>query len=89
MNALAVALLLLVEEGVLVLGQHFLLAGHLGVPPGHSLRCLAIALEGSAQSVDDAVHRAQALALASLLRGRQTPRGLPIIPKMLALRTYK
>lgn len=88
MNALAVALLLLVEQSVLVLGEHLLLTGHLGVPAGHGLGCLTIALESSAQGVDDAVHGAQALALASLLRGRQTPRGLPVIPKMSVLVVY-
>ena len=82
-NALPVALLLLVEESVFVLGQHFLLTGHLGIPPGHGLRCLTIALEGSAQGINDAVHGAQTLALAGLLRGGQTPRGLPVVGELL------
>ena len=85
MDALPVALLLLIEESVLVLGQHFLLAWHLRVPPGHSLGCLAIALECSTEGVDDSVHGAQALALTCLLRGGQTPRGLPVIRELLAL----
>lgn len=79
MNALPVALLLLIEEGVLVLWQHFLLAGHLRKPPAHSLGGLTIALECGTDGVDDAVHGAQALALACLLGRGETPRGLPII----------
>lgn len=78
-NALPVALLLLIEESVLVLRQHFLLAGHLRKPPAHSLGGLAIALECGADGVDDAVHGAQALALPCLLGRGETPRGLPII----------
>ena len=66
-NALAVGLLLLVEESVLVLRQHLLLTGHLGIPPVHSLCGVAIALEGSAQGVDDTVHGTQALALPGFL----------------------
>lgn len=78
-NALPVALLLLIEESVLVLRQHFLLAGHLCKPPAHSLGGLAIALKCGTDGVNDAVHGAQALALSCLLGGGETPRGLPII----------
>lgn len=78
-NALPVALLLLIEESVLVLRQHFLLTGHLRKPPAHSLGGLTIALKCGADSVDDPIHGAQALALSCLLRGGETPRGLPII----------
>lgn len=84
MDALSVALLLLIEECVLVLRQHFLLAGHLGVPPGYSFGGLAIALEGSTQSINNAIHGAQTLALACLLRGGETPRGLPVVQELLA-----
>lgn len=81
MNALPVALLLLIEESVLVLRQHFLLARHLRKPPAHGLGGLTIALKCSADSVDDPVHGAQALALSCLLGGGETPRGLPVIRK--------
>ena len=78
MNALAVVLLLLVEESVLVLGQHLLLARHLLVPPLDSLGVLTIAGECSADGIDDAVHSAQALTLPGLLGRREAPRGLPV-----------
>jgi hypothetical protein len=78
-NALPVALLLLIKESVLVLGQHFLLARHLREPPAHSLGGLAIALESGADSIDDPIHGAQALALSCLLGGGETPRGLPVV----------
>lgn len=79
MDALSVALLLLVEECVLVPRKHFLLAGHLCKPAVHSLGGLSIALKGSTDSVNDAVHRAQALALPCLLGRGETPRGLPVV----------
>lgn len=78
MNALAVALLFLVEKSVLVLWQHLFLAGHLGVPPLDSLCALSIASQGSAESIDDTVNGAQTLALPGFLGGGQTPRGLPV-----------
>lgn len=77
MNALAVGLLLLIEESVLVLGQHFLLTGHLGIPALNSLGALTVARKSSAQGVDDAVNGAEALALPGLLGRRQAPWGLP------------
>lgn len=78
MNALPVALLLLVEDGVLVLGQHLLLTRHLRIPPLYSLCTVSVACEGGADGIDDSVHGAQALALPGLLRRRETPRGLPV-----------
>jgi hypothetical protein len=66
-NALPVALLLLIEQSVLVLWQHFLLARHLRVPPLYSLGALSVARQGSTDSIDDPVHGAQALALPGLL----------------------
>lgn len=67
MNALPVALLLLIEQSVLVLWQHLLLARHLRVPPLHGLGALSVARECGADGVDDPVHGAQALALPGLL----------------------
>lgn len=78
MNALAVGLLLLVEESVLVLGQHLLFTGHFLVPTLDSLGVLTIPGECSADGIDDTVHSAQALALPGLLRRRETPWGLPV-----------
>jgi hypothetical protein len=78
-NALPVALLLLIEESVLVLRQHFLLTRHLRKPPAHSLGGLTIALKCGADSVDNPIHGAQTLALSCLLGGGKTPRGLPVI----------
>ena len=68
-NAFPVALLLLIEKSVFVLGQHFLLARHLRKPPSHSLGSLAIALKCGTHGVNDPVHGAQALALSCLLGG--------------------
>lgn len=79
MNALPVALLLLVEDGVLVLRQHLLLARHLSVPPLHGLCALSVASKSSAESIDDAVHGAQALALPGFLWRGKTPWGLPVM----------
>lgn len=85
MNALPVRLLLLVEESVLVLGQHLLLAGHLGKPPVDSLCGVTVALQGSAEGIDDTVHGAQALALPGLLGCGEAPRGLPVERKKTVL----
>lgn len=78
MNALPVGLFLLVEEGVLVLRQHLLFTGHLGKPPVNSLCGVTVALQGSAEGIDDTVHGAQALALPGLLGCGEAPRGLPV-----------
>lgn len=77
-NALPVALLLLVENGVLVLRQHLLLTRHLSIPPFHSLCTLSVARKGGTEGIDDTVHGAQALALPGLLRRGETPWGLPV-----------
>ena len=77
-NALPVCLFLLVEECVLVLRQHLLLARHLSVPSLNGLSCLIFTGESCADSVNDLVDVAKALALPGLLRRRETPWGLPI-----------
>ena len=81
MDALPVGLLLLVEDGVLVLGQHLLLTRHLGVPPLNSLGSLALTSKSSTEGIDDLVHGAQALALPGLLGCGETPWGLPVSRK--------
>lgn len=78
-------LLLLIEDGVLVLGQHFLLTRHLRIPPLDSLCTVAVARKGSAEGIDDAVHGTQALALSGLLGRRETPRGLPVSGERMML----
>lgn len=77
--ALAVRSLLLVEDGVLVLGQHLLLARHLRVPSLDGLDARdAVALQGRADGVDDLVDMAKALALARLLVAGEAPGDLPV-----------
>lgn len=77
-EALPVGLLLLVEESVLVLGQHLLLTGHLGIPPLDGLCGVTVALQSSANGIDDTVNGTQALALPGLLGCREAPWGLPV-----------
>lgn len=69
MNALPVGLLLLVEDGVLVLGEHLLLTRHLRIPPLNSLGALSLPGKSSTEGIDDSVHGAQTLALPGLLGG--------------------
>lgn len=78
MNALAVLLLLLVEQCVLVLGQHLLLARHFPVPALDGLGGVSIALQRGGDSVDNPVNATEALPLTSLLRLGEAPRDLPI-----------
>ena len=77
MNALPVALLLLVENSIFVLGKHFLLTRHLCIPSLNSLCAVTIPCKCSADGIDDTVHGTKALALPGLLRRGQTPWGLP------------
>lgn len=78
MNTLPVGLLLLVEDSVLVLGEHLLLAGHLGIPPLNSLGALTLPGKSSAEGINDLVHGAQTLALPGLLGRGETPWDLPV-----------
>ena len=82
MNALAVTALLLVEDRIFILGQHFLLARHLVVPPVDGFRRLALARESRGDCVHYLVDGAQALPLTGLLRRRDAPWGLPVYSKM-------
>lgn len=81
MNALPVRLLLLIEKGVFVLGQHLLLTRHFSVPSFDSFRSLVLASKSCADSVNDLVDVAQTLALPGLLGRGETPRGLPVREK--------
>lgn len=78
MNALPIRLLLLIKDGVLVLGQHLLLPGHLIVPPVNGPGALSVPLQGCAEGIDDAVDGAQTLTLPGFLGLRDAPWGLPV-----------
>lgn len=54
-KSLPVRLLLLIEDGVLVLRHHLLLPGHLSVPPLNGLRALSVPLQGGAEGINNAV----------------------------------
>lgn len=58
MNPLPIVPLLLVKDGVLVLRYHFLLAGHLRVPPVYCFGVLSVPLQGCADGIDDPVNGA-------------------------------
>lgn len=51
MKTLPIGPLLLIEDGVFVLGQHFLLPGHLSVPPLNSSGGLSIPLQSGIEGV--------------------------------------
>ena len=51
MKTLAVGPFLLIEDGVFVLGQHFLLPGHLSVPPLKSPGGLSVPLQSGIKGV--------------------------------------
>jgi hypothetical protein len=66
-DSLAVPLDLAVENRVLVLGQHLLLGGHLGLPALDLLHAEPEARKRTVECRDDAVDVPEALALAVLL----------------------
>ena len=78
MDSLAVFFLLLIEDRVFVLGQHFLLARHFLVPALHHLRGLSVSLKGGTDGVDHAIDRSQTLPLTGLLGGGDAPWDLPV-----------
>ena len=77
MNALAVSFGLSVKHGVLVLGQHLSLCGHLGLPSLESLEGLSLLGEGSIDSRNDVVDGSETQAVSSLLELGQSPGDLP------------
>lgn len=77
-NALAIPLLVTGEDGVLVLGQHLGLGGHLSPPALHRLDSLSLFGEGVLNGVDNAVHGPQAAALPELLELGHAPWDLPV-----------
>lgn len=86
MDSLPILLLLLIKDRILVLGHHFLLSGHLSVPPLHSLgRQTAIALQRCADSVHDAVDGTETLALSCLLGTGEPPRDFPIQERLVIM----
>lgn len=79
MDALSVPALFAVEDGVLVLGQHFLLPRHLVVPALNSFRGHhTITLKCGADGVDDLVNEPQSFPLAGFLRGGESPWSFPV-----------
>lgn len=58
MNTLAVGPFLLIENGVFILGQHFLLPGHLSVPPLKSSGGLSVPLQSRIEGVYHTVNGA-------------------------------
>lgn len=88
MNTLPVGLLLLVEDSVLVLGEHLLFTGHLCVPPLNGFGALALTGKSSTEGINDLVHSAQTLALPGLLGRGQTPWDLPVSRKGKLLALY-
>lgn len=88
MNTLPIGLLLLVEDGVLVLGEHLLLTGHLRVPPLNGLGALPLSGKSSTEGINNLVHGAQTLALPGLLGRRETPWDLPVSRKGKLLALY-
>jgi hypothetical protein len=78
-DSLAIFLLLPIVDGVFVLGHHFLLTWHLGVPPLDRLGlCHTVAFKSGVHSVDDLIDGAKTLALPELLRRRETPGDFPV-----------
>lgn len=77
-NALPVSLLLAVEDGVLVLGQHLGLGGHRLLPCLEGGERLALLGERSIEGCDDGVDGSEPPSLPGLLKARQSPGGLPV-----------
>lgn len=76
-NRLPILLLLPIKDGVFVLRNHLLLSGHLVLPPIQSFRRQALLSQSFLHAIDDAVHRAQTLALSCFLQTREPPWDLP------------
>lgn len=77
MNALAVTLGLSVKHGVLVLGQHFRLGRHLGLPSLKGLKSLSLLSESSVDGRYNAVDGSETKSVAALLEFGHPPGNLP------------
>ena len=78
MNSLAVPLLLPVEYGVFVLGEHLLLCRHLGLPPLKRLESLSLLRQRRVQRGNNAIDGPQTSPLAGLLEFGEAPWDLPV-----------
>lgn len=85
MDALAVPLLLAVEDGVLVLGQHLGLGGHLSPPAFHRLDGLTLLGKSVLNGGDDIVNGPQPAALPELLELGHAPWDLPVCRDMISI----
>lgn len=77
MDALPVSLLLAVEDGVLVLGQHLGLGGHRLLPRLEGGERVALLGERGVEGRDDRVDGPEPPSLPGLLEARQSPGSLP------------
>ncbi|EGO57906.1 hypothetical protein NEUTE1DRAFT_110080 [Neurospora tetrasperma FGSC 2508] len=84
-DALAVPLLLAVEDGVLVLGQHLGLGGHLSPPAFHRLDGLTLLGKSVLNGGDDVVNGPQSAALPELLELGHAPWDLPVCRDMISI----
>ena len=77
MNSLPIPLYLAVKDCVFVLGQHFLLSGHLYLPAIDPLHVQARPRQGIVKRRNNAVYVSEALALSVLLVAGQAPGDFP------------
>lgn len=89
MNALAIPLLITSEDGVLVLGQHLGLGGHLSPPALHRLDGLSLLGEGLLDGIDDVIDGSQAAALPELLELGHAPWDLPVVWRIMVSFCYR
>lgn len=76
-DSLSVLLLLPVEHGVLVLGQHLGLGGHLGLPTLQRLQRLTLLRQRGVDRRNDAIHGPEAQSVSAFLELGQAPGDLP------------
>lgn len=77
-NALAISLLLRVEDGVFVFRQHLRLSRHLRLPPLQLLQSLSLLGQSRADSCNYIVDGPKALSLSVLLGLGESPGDLPV-----------
>ena len=78
MYSLPVLLLIPRKEGIFVLGQHFLLRGHLCLPSLQCRKSFSLLRESRVERRDYGVDGSQSLPLPVLLESRESPRLLPV-----------